>query len=154
MTRDAIHAALIGLVFLAVSPAHAVEPDEMLPDPALEARARAISRDVRCPVCRNESIDDSNAELARDLRLIVRERLAAGESDAEVKRFLIDRYGEFILLTPVFNRGNLALWLAGPAALIFGAAAAAVYLRGRRRASKTVRLTPEEKAEVERLLRE
>jgi len=91
----------------------ASDPAERLPDPAQEARARAIFSGVRCLVCQNESIDDSEAELAQDLRRVVREQVAAGRSDAEVKRFLTDRYGEFVLLRPAFGAGNLLLWL-GP----------------------------------------
>jgi cytochrome c-type biogenesis protein CcmH len=93
--------------------AAASDPAERLPDPAQEARARAIFQDVRCLVCQNESIDDSEAELAHDLRQIIRGQVQAGRSDAQIKRFLTDRYGEFVLLTPTFSAGNLALW-AGP----------------------------------------
>jgi cytochrome c-type biogenesis protein CcmH len=140
------------LVALA-GPARAVQPDEMLPDPVLEARAREISRELRCLVCRNESIDDSNADLARDLRLIVRERLVAGDTDAEVKQFLVDRYGEFVLLRPAFTAANAALWLAGPVAFLLGLAVAVVYLRRRRPAAARA-LTPDEQAKLERALRE
>ncbi|RMD49780.1 MAG: cytochrome c-type biogenesis protein CcmH, partial [Alphaproteobacteria bacterium] len=98
--------------------AWAVEPDEMLADPALEARARAISKQLRCLVCRNESIDESNAKLARDLRLLVRERLKAGDSDEEVIAYIVDRYGEFVLLKPRARGVNLLLWLAGPLMLL------------------------------------
>mgnify|MGYP001559503918 CR=1 FL=1 len=104
--------ALTGIVFAAV----AVEPGERLADPALEARARAISADLRCLVCQNQSIDDSNAELAADLRRLVRERLQAGDTDAGVKAFLVARYGDFILLTPPFKPATYALWL-GPLAV-------------------------------------
>ena len=106
------------LALIVAAPAFAVQPDEMLADPALEARARAISKEVRCLVCRNESIDDSNASLARDLRLLVRERLTAGDSDAEVLDYLVERYGEFVLLKPKFSAANAARWLAGPAAFL------------------------------------
>lgn len=102
-------AAAAGVACLAA----ASDPSERLPDPAQEARARAIFRDVRCLVCQNESIDDSEAELAHDLRQIVREQVKAGRSEVEIKRFLTDRYGEFVLLTPSFSLGNLALW-GGP----------------------------------------
>jgi cytochrome c-type biogenesis protein CcmH len=145
---------LLGLLLLALAaPALAVQPDEMLADPALEARARAISQTLRCLVCRNESIDDSNADLARDLRLLVRERLAAGDADAEVKQFLVDRYGEFVLLRPVFSGENAALWLAGPLAFILGLAVMVVYLR-RHRPIAPRSLTPEEEAALERALRD
>jgi cytochrome c-type biogenesis protein CcmH len=105
----AILAALAGVLSIAA----ASDPADRLPDRAQEARARAIFKDVRCLVCQNESIDDSEAELARDLRQIVREQVRAGKSEGEIKRFLTDRYGEFVLMTPRFNPGNLVLW-AGP----------------------------------------
>lgn len=115
------------------SPAAAVQPDEILSDPALEFRAREISKELRCLVCRNESIDDSNADLARDLRLIVRERLVAGDTDAQVKRFLVDRYGEFVLLKPSFSAANAPLYLFPAFALLAGAGIVIVYLRRRAR---------------------
>ena len=108
---------LAGVLCLAA----AADPAERLPDPALEARARAIFADVRCLVCQNESIDDSEADLARDLRLVVRRHVAVGKSDAEIKHFLTDRYGEFVLLTPRFSIANLALWGAPFAVVVFGA---------------------------------
>ena len=98
--------AFVLIALLIAAPALAVQPEEMLADPVLEARARAISKEVRCLVCRNESIDDSNAGLARDLRLLVRERLTAGDSDAEVLNYLVERYGEFVLLKPRFSIAN------------------------------------------------
>jgi cytochrome c-type biogenesis protein CcmH len=103
--------ALVALVIVC-APAFAVEPDEILPNAMLEARARAISVGLRCLVCQNQSIDDSNAPLARDLRLLVRERLKAGDSDTQVMRFVEDRYGEFVLLRPELNAHTLLLWLA------------------------------------------
>lgn len=109
MRVRALIAALAGVLCLAA----ASDPSERLPDPAQEAQARAIFRDVRCLVCQNESIDDSEAELAHDLRQIVREQVKAGRSADQIKAFLTDRYGEFVLLTPSFSAGNLALW-AGP----------------------------------------
>ncbi|MFN3210940.1 MAG: cytochrome c-type biogenesis protein CcmH [Roseovarius sp.] len=118
------------LMFLA-SPLWAVQPDEVLDDPALEARARDISAGLRCLVCRNESIDESNADLARDLRLLVRERLVAGDSDEEVVDFVVARYGEYVLLNPRASGSNLVLWLAGPVMLILGGLLAVVYVRGR-----------------------
>ena len=108
-------AALAGVLSIAA----ASDPADRLADPGQEARARAIFRDVRCLVCQNESIDDSEAELARDLRQIVREQVKAGRSDADVKRFLTDRYGEFVLLTPSWNPGNVALWV-GPFLVALG----------------------------------
>jgi cytochrome c-type biogenesis protein CcmH len=118
---------LAALAFIALAgawaPAHAVEPGEMLADPALEARARHISQELRCLVCQNQSIDDSNAELARDLRVLVRERLAAGDSDAAVLTFVEARYGEFVLLRPRLRWHTLLLWLT-PLLLLAGAAIA------------------------------
>lgn len=111
--------------------AAASDPAERLPDPAQEARARELFKEVRCLVCQNESIDDSDAELAADLRRIVRERVAAGESDADIKRFLTDRYGEFVLLRPAFSAGNLALWLAPLLVLVAGVGLLLVRLRNR-----------------------
>ena len=147
------HLRLSLLLLSLAGPVHAVQPDEMLADPALEARARAVSQELRCLVCRNESIDDSNAELARDLRLLVRERLVAGDTDAEVKQFLVDRYGEFVLLRPAFSAANAALWLAGPATFLIGLAVAIRYLR-RSRPAEPAPLTPEEEAALERALDE
>ena len=147
--------ALVAVMVLAASPAHAVKPDEMLDDPALEARARAISQELRCLVCRNEAIDDSNAPLARDLRLLVRERVVAGDTDAEVKDYLVQRYGEFVLLKPTFSAANAALWLAGPVLFLLGGAAAVAYLRRRRPGGAgDGALTAEERDELDRILRE
>jgi cytochrome c-type biogenesis protein CcmH len=109
-------AVMLGLVIGGA--ALAVEPDEILPDAALEARARALSSGLRCLVCQNQSIDDSNAPLARDLRLLVRERLKAGDSDAQVMRFVEDRYGEFVLLNPPLSWRTVLLWLAPLVALL------------------------------------
>jgi len=124
--------AMLGLLLSAIlagMPAGAVQPDEMLDDPVLEARAREISRDIRCLVCRNESIDDSNADLARDLRILVRERVSAGDSNAEVKVYLVDRYGEFVLLMPRFSLGNAALYGFPIVAFLIGLAIMFAYLR-------------------------
>ena len=109
-------AALV--LWATLTPALAVQPDEILADPALEARARALSQELRCMVCQNQSIDDSDAPLARDLRLLVRERLKAGDSDQQVLDFLVARYGEFVLLRPPFNWRTALLWLLGPLALL------------------------------------
>src|SRR5713226_6263969 len=113
---------LVTLVWLAASigSALAVQPDEILPDPKLEGRARALSHELRCMVCQNQSIDDSEAPLARDLRILVRERLKAGDSDAQVLDFLTARYGEFVLLKPPFARHTVLLWLAPSAVLVLG----------------------------------
>ena len=126
-------AAIVALGLL-VTPAHAVQPDEILKDPALEARARALSQELRCMVCQNQSIDDSDAPLARDLRVLVRERLSAGDSDRQVIDFLVARYGEFVLLKPRLNAHTLLLWLAPFAALIGGAIGLIAFLRRRARA--------------------
>ncbi len=126
-----LHTALL-IALLSASPAFAVQPDEMLADPGLESRARAISTGLRCLVCRNETIDDSDASLARDLRLLLRERLTAGDTDAEAVAFIVDRYGEYVLLNPATNGVNLILWWAGPAMLLTGLGIAALYLRRRR----------------------
>jgi cytochrome c-type biogenesis protein CcmH len=120
------------LLVLATGPAFAVNPDEILADPALEARARGISEHLRCLVCQNQSIDDSDAELARDLRLLVRERLTAGDSDEAAMQFIVDRYGEYVLLNPVFAPHTLLLWIAAPLALLIGGTAIAIGWRRRR----------------------
>ncbi|WP_022706649.1 cytochrome c-type biogenesis protein [Paracoccus zeaxanthinifaciens] len=121
------------LLLLLGGPAMAVQPDEVLDDPRLEERARAISRDLRCPVCQGENIDDSNAAISRDLRLYVRERLVAGDSDAQVVDHVVDRFGEFVLFSPRATGANLVLWLAGPIMALIAAFAAWRFLRGRDR---------------------
>lgn len=108
------------LLLCLVTPALAVSPDEMLDDPVLEQRARDISAGLRCLVCQNQSIDDSDADLARDLRVLVRERLVAGDSNAEVEQYLVDRYGEYVLLNPRLNNHTLILWIAAPVLLALG----------------------------------
>lgn len=135
---------LISALALAASAAGAVEPDELLADPALEARARAISREVRCVVCQSESIDDSNAPLARDLRLLIRERIKAGDSDREVADFLVARYGDYVLLKPRVQANTLVLWIAPAAAGLAGAIATLFFLRRRRNGARLEPLTPEE----------
>lgn len=128
-----IAAFLLALSFqLVMAPAYAVNPDEMLKDPQLEARAREISEGLRCLVCQNQSIDDSNAPLARDLRILVRERLSKGDSDKQVKSFLVDRYGEFVLLKPSFSSKNLLLWAFAPFVLIMGIMAIFLFYRRNR----------------------
>ncbi|WP_422039407.1 cytochrome c-type biogenesis protein [Roseibium sp.] len=115
------------------APAFAVAPDEVLDDPALEERARALSAELRCMVCQNQSIDDSDAPLAKDLRVLVRERLVAGDTDGQVIDYLVSRYGEFVLLKPRFAWHTLGLWAAGPIALVAGIIAIVLALRNRSR---------------------
>ena len=139
---------ILALALILSAPfAYAVQPDEVLPDPAMEQRARDISAGLRCLVCRNESIDDSNASLARDLRLLVRERLVAGDTDDETIEYIVDRYGEFVLLRPPLNAGNLALWLSGPILLIIGGATAFIYIRRKPTATPTIGGLTEEEAQ-------
>ena len=143
---------LASILFLGwVSVAAAVQPDERLADPALEARARDISAGLRCLVCQNQSIDDSNAPLARDLRILVRERIEAGDSDATVRDYLVARYGDFILLKPPFEATTLLLWLTPAIVLGMGML---VMLRRFRRPLANKALSPAEEAALQRLLRE
>jgi cytochrome c-type biogenesis protein CcmH len=147
---------LILMLCLIAAPVMAVQPDEMLDDPALEERAREISEGLRCLVCRNESIDESNADLASDMRLLVRERLVAGDSNAEVVDFITDRYGEYVLLNPTKSGSNLLLWLAGPVMLGAGLLMAGVYLRGRAKApeEKVTRLSDAEEDRLRDILKD
>jgi cytochrome c-type biogenesis protein CcmH len=156
MRRAAIILVLIAAALAGV-PAHAVQPDEIMPDPAKEVRARELSRELRCMVCQNQSIDDSDAPLARDLRLLVRERITAGDSNGQVIDFLVARYGEFVLLKPRFNPHTLLLWLLPPVVLAGGGIA--LWAVGRRRGKGAIpgdaallALSPEEEARLERLL--
>ena len=146
--------AVILALWLLSQPAGAVQPDEVLADPGLEARARALSHELRCVVCRTETIDDSDAEIARDLRLLLRERLLAGDSDAEAMAFMVARYGEYVLLRPPARGANLVLWLAGPALLLAGGAVALIWLRRRNRPDDAAPLSPEEEARIAALTRE
>jgi cytochrome c-type biogenesis protein CcmH len=141
----------LSLLLLFSPSAFAVQPDEMLADPVLEARARDLSGDLRCLVCQNQSIDDSNAPLARDLRLLVRERLTAGDSDAEVRGYLVARYGDFILLKPPFELGTVLLWLTPFAVLIVGGIVA--FARSRRDTGREA-LSGEEEEALARILRQ
>jgi cytochrome c-type biogenesis protein CcmH len=127
----------------------AVSPDEMLADSALEQRARDISSGLRCLVCQNQSIDDSDADLAKDLRVLVRERLVAGDSDEAVRQFLVDRYGEFVLLNPRVNNHTLLLWGAAPVLLLLGLGG--LWLVSRRRHGAAPGLSPEEQAALDEL---
>lgn len=145
--------ALLLLLLLLAGPALAVEPSEMLADPALEARAREVSRQLRCPVCQSESIEESHAPVAADLRRLVRERIVAGDSDAEVLAYVTDRYGEFVLLRPPAQGANLVLWVAGPVMLLTGIGAAALMFRRRRPAAPPA-LSAEEQARLTELTRD
>lgn len=137
---------LLTILLLVLMPmtALAVQPDEVLNDPALESRARELSKGLRCLVCRNENIDDSNADLARDLRLLVRERLVAGDTDEEVIDFVTDRYGEYVLLQPRTGGTNMILWLAGPAMLLLAFGIGFAYVRKRGQGQEEVLSTDEE----------
>ncbi|MEP5152980.1 cytochrome c-type biogenesis protein [Planktotalea sp.] len=119
------------LCLLCAMPVFAVEPDEVLSDPALETRARELSKGLRCLVCKNESIDESNAPLARDLRILLRDRLTAGDSDDQAIAFIVERYGEFVLLRPTVTGSNWLLWAAGPLMLLLAGGIGFFYLRGR-----------------------
>ncbi|ADZ71329.1 cytochrome c-type biogenesis protein [Polymorphum gilvum] len=156
MTRVAsLLIALLVAGLVAAGSALAVAPDEVLDDPALEARARALSAELRCMVCQNQSIDDSDAPLAKDLRVLVRERLVAGDSDAQVLDYLVSRYGEFVLLKPRIAPHTYVLWAAAPLALLAGFVGIVVALRrqrGQRAVSATVPLSAEEQAELDRIL--
>jgi cytochrome c-type biogenesis protein CcmH len=156
MRRRLVSALLAAVLSLAVLPALAVQPDEVLADPALESRAREIGKELRCLVCQNESIDESNAELARDLRILVRDRLQAGDSDRDVKAYVVSRYGDFVLLRPPMKPSTWALWF-GPAIIFAGGVIAlALYYRRRQRqpAAPPAPLDAEEQRRLERLLRE
>ena len=144
--------AACAFLLLVPFPAGAVQPDEMLDDPALEARARVISQNLRCLVCQNQSIDDSNADLARDLRVIVRQRLEAGDSNEEVFQFVVDRYGEYVLLTPPVRGSTYALWF-GPIVILLIAAGALLFAARRRRGQPAATgLTAEEQDRLSGLL--
>ena len=142
------------LILMLASPVMAVEPSEMLSDPALEARARVISKGLRCVVCQNENIDDSNAGIASDLRILLRERLVAGDSDEAVVQYIVDRYGEYVLLKPRFSASNMALWLTGPLLLLFGGIGAVAFIRRRGTAKGNEDLDAEEQAKLASLLQD
>ncbi len=154
----AIRSILIACALLIGAALHAgPQPDELLDDPALEERARALSGDLRCLVCRNESIDDSGADLARDMRMVVRERLVEGDSDDEVLAYMVERYGEFVLLRPTTQGINMVLWVAAPTMFIVALGAALLYLRRRERASSAeigAELSPDEQARLRDLMRD
>lgn len=137
--------SLLLLAFCLSVPVFAVSPNEMLDDPVLEQRARDISGGLRCLVCQNQSIDDSDADLARDLRILVRERLVAGDTNAEVEQYLVDRYGEYVLLNPRLNNHTLILWIAAPVLLAFGLGGLWFAKRGSKRSAPGEDLSDEEK---------
>ena len=151
---------IVVMLALVASPRlEAVQPDEILSDPALEGRARVLSKELRCMVCQNQSIDDSDAPLARDLRVLVRERLQAGDSDRQVIDFLVARYGEYVLLKPRLEGQTLLLWLLTPLAL--GGGAVGLWLQNRRRLKLAsldddarLKLSPDEEARLEKLIAE
>ncbi|WP_170329999.1 cytochrome c-type biogenesis protein [Ruegeria arenilitoris] len=146
---------LILILSLIASPLFAVQPDEVLDDSVLEQRARDLSTGLRCLVCRNESIDESNAELARDLRLLLRERLVAGDTDQEAIAFIVDRYGEYVLLKPTTSGSNLMLWLAGPIMLLIAAALGWSFLHKRSQvqaSGEKDKLTDAEKERLRQIL--
>lgn len=153
-------AIIVAIANLSFTPVFAVQPDEVLDDPALEARAREISSELRCLVCQNQSIDESDAPLARDLRILVRERLVAGDTDAEAMSFLVSRYGEFVLLKPTFSSKNLLLWSFGPLVLVIGFIIVFLLYRKNRnvaakaKASGTETLSGEEEARLKKILSE
>ncbi|WP_432762578.1 cytochrome c-type biogenesis protein [Neorhizobium vignae] len=144
---------LLLLVLLAPLPAFAVNPDEVLSNPALEQRARNLSAQLRCMVCQNQSIDDSNAELARDLRVLVRERLTNGDTDDQVIDYVVSRYGEFVLLKPRFSARTVILWATPVLLLLVGAIAILVFVRTRPSQRAVAALTAEEQARIEELLK-
>ncbi|WP_411890464.1 cytochrome c-type biogenesis protein CcmH [Yoonia sp. SDW83-1] len=139
------------ILALLAAPVWAVEPGEMLDDPVLEERARDLSQGLRCPVCRNESIDESNATLAKELRIVLRERLVAGDTDAQAVEFMVARYGEYVLLRPDARGANLILWLAAPALLLIALGIGWMTIRSRKPVPDA--LTDAEKAELDKILR-
>ncbi len=147
-----IRLASMGIVLLMALPALAMQPEERLKDSVLEARARTISQEVRCLVCQNQSVDDSDADLARDLRRIIRERLTAGDTDTAVKDFLVSRYGDFVLLRPPFRLSTVFLWLIPFAVLFCGGIS--FWMMNRRKMAPPASLTPEEQLRLEVLTKD
>ena len=150
--RRFLHIVAVAVVLFGANVAHAVQPGEVMADPAQEARARALSRELRCMVCQNQSIDDSDADLAHDLRVLVRERLTAGDSDQQVRDYLVARYGEYVLLNPVMAPHTLLLWIAAPAVLLIGGIVVFAGARRKRAAGQTA-LTEDEARALEELER-
>ena len=147
---------LILILILLASPALAVQPDEVLSDPVLEARARGLGQELRCVVCQGENIDESNAGIARDLRLLVRERLVDGDSDQEILDFVVGRYGEYVLMRPTWGGSNIILYVAGPVLLFLALFAGFFYLRGRSTAQNVAGadLSKDEEARLAEILKE
>ena len=141
---------LVIIVMLLASPLWAVDPKEMLDDPVLEERARTLSQELRCPVCRNESIDESNAALSQELRIVLRERMLAGDTDQEALDFMVARYGEFVMLRPDTSGANVILWLAAPVLLLIALVIGWSTIRAKRSAPEG--LSEAEKAELEKIL--
>jgi cytochrome c-type biogenesis protein CcmH len=148
--RAVCRAVTLAALSAGVTPAWAVRPDEMLSDPALEARARTLSRELRCLVCQNESIDDSNADLAHDLRVLVRDRISAGDTDQQALGYIVARYGEFVLLKPRFDLRNAVLW--GTPVVLLLAGGLFMFLGARRRRSPGSPLSAKEKEELDAIL--
>ena len=149
-----VRAFALLLPLILQGPAFAVQPSEMLKDPQLESRARDLGKDLRCLVCQNQSIDDSDADLARDLRVLLRQRLVAGDTDTQAKQYLVDRYGDYVLLNPPFKTSTLVLWLGPPALLLLAAATAVSYYRRRNATAKpeAAALSEEERHRLAALL--
>ncbi len=147
-----LQASLALALLLSVTTAEAVEPSEMLKDPVLEARARAISQQIRCVVCQNQTIDDSNADLAHELRIVLRERLTAGDTDQQVKDFLTARYGDFVLLKPPFLAKTFILWFGPAMVFLIGGAIIALTLSRRRRAAQPAPLSVDESRRLAQLI--
>ncbi|MCF6304010.1 MAG: cytochrome c-type biogenesis protein CcmH [Rhodobacteraceae bacterium] len=143
---------LLVLLLILSTPLFAVQPDEILDDPVLEERAREISTELRCLVCRNENIDESNSGLARDLRLLVRERLVEGDTDEQTIQYIVDRYNEYVLLKPRFTGSNILLWLSGPLLLLFGGLYAIAFVRGKTRETQVEALSVDEEKRINELL--
>ena len=152
--RQGLTAAILTLLVILAGPGLAVQPDEVLPDPAQESRARALSAEIRCLVCQNQSIDDSDASLARDLRLLVRDQIKAGKTDREIRDFLVERYGDFVLLKPPVKASTWLLWFGPLIVFVIGLAGLIAFFRSRSggAAAPPARLSADEQARVERLL--
>lgn len=145
---------VFALSLLIATPIYAVQPGEVLDDPVMENRAREISKELRCLVCRNENIDESNAQLATDLRLLVRERLVEGDSNVQVIDYVVERYGEYVLLKPTLTGANKLLWIAGPAMLFLALGIGFAFVRRRQNETAMDELSDEETARITALLKD